>query len=129
MKHNFVWKIPTTEPLKSQLVVWDALERAMTYDRHMSNALVVPGEDHLLVQFHYQGRDRWWIHQRARYAAVAVMVRAKLPVKQLTLEKTEHLRNGHDLRGEARTERQQAADHAKTKHARWERLKAQRAAS
>lgn len=128
MKHLFVWRIQAPEPLQDQLRLWDALERAMTYDRHMTNAILEPGDDHILVQFQYQGRDRWWILSRARMAALAAVVRARLPHKELKLVRIERLDSGHDNKGEARTEPQKAADYAKTKHSRWADLKAARAA-
>lgn len=127
MKHKFVWEVPATEPLKAQLPLWDALERAMTYDRHMSNAVLVAEEGRILVEFHYEGRDRWWIHSRARTAVIAATVRAKLPHRELKLIRIERLDTGHDNKGSSRTEAQHAADRAKTRAAQWERARAARA--
>lgn len=124
MKHGFVWKIPATEPVEAQATVWDALERAMTFDLHLSHAKVEARDGHILVRFQYQGRDRWWINKRARYAVIALAVRAKLPPKNVELLEVQRIDTGHDLKKPNRTEAQQAADFAKTSRGRWARMQA-----
>jgi len=125
MKHSFVWKLQVSEPEKAQLIIWDALERFMILNRHMSNAHVEAGEDHCLIRFHFEGRDRWWVHSRAKYAAMAICVRVKVHPKNLELVQVDRVDSGHDLRKPNRTEAQQEADLKKTKHYKWSQFQAE----